>query len=139
MRVYDFISGRLFSELVCHHHLSQNAISQQSQTGTEVDTCKADSRNIEHTGGINHMADDRMKQDDSQRNMGTKGGQQDFGQQTPGRSGQGGQQGGQHSGGQQGGQQSGQQGGQKGARGLDDDEEFGTGQSGQQNRGGQNR
>ena len=88
------------------------------------------------------MADDRMKKDD-QRNMGTKD-EQDFGRQSPGRSGQAGQQGGQHSGGQQSGQQGGQQGGQfggqKGARTMDDDEEFGTGGTGGgQNRGGQNR
>jgi hypothetical protein len=84
-------------------------------------------------GGINQMADDRMKHDDEQRNMGTK--DQDFGRQSPGRSGQGGQQGGQHAGGQQGGQM----GSQKGGQNLDDDEEFDTGQSGGQNRGGQNR
>ena len=72
-------------------------------------------------GGINRMADDRMKHEDAQRNMGTKG-NQDFGQQSPGRSGQ-----------------SGQQGGQKGAQNLEDDEEFDTGKSGGQNRGGQNR
>ena len=77
------------------------------------------------------MADDRMKHDDAKRNMGTKD-DQDFGRQSPGRSGQGGQQGGQQAGGQQG--------GQKGARDLDDEEEFGTGKTGgQQNRGGQNR
>jgi len=76
------------------------------------------------------MADDKMKHDDAQRNMGTKG-NQDFGQQSPGRSGQSGQQGGQHAGGQQG--------GQKGAQNLEDDEEFDTGKSGGQNRGGQNR
>ena len=81
------------------------------------------------------MADDRMKNDDAQRNMGTKG-NQDFGQQSPGRGGQqSGQQGGQHAGGQQGGQQ----GGQKGAHNLEDDDEFDTGKSGGQNRGGQNR
>lgn len=80
------------------------------------------------------MADDRMKHDDAQRNMGTKD-DQEFGRQSPGRSGQGGQQGGQQTGGQQGGQF----GGQKGARDLDDDEEFNTGKSGEQNRGGQNR
>ena len=80
------------------------------------------------------MADDRMKHDDVQRNMGTKD-DQEFGRQSPGRSGQSGQQGGQQAGGQQGGQQ----GGQKGARNLDDDEEFGTGGSSSQNRGGQNR
>ena len=77
------------------------------------------------------MADDRMKHDDSQRNMGTKD-DQDFNRQSPGR---GGQQGGQQAGGQQGGQF----GGQKGARNLDDDDEFDTGKSGGQNRGGQNR
>jgi hypothetical protein len=84
-------------------------------------------------GGINRMADDRMKHDDAQRNMGTKG-DKDFGQQSPGRSGQPGQQGGQHAGGQQG-----QTGGQKGAQNLDDDDEFNTGKSSGQNRGGQNR
>jgi hypothetical protein len=86
-------------------------------------------------GGLNRMADDRMKHDDAQRNMGTKG-NQDFGQQSPGRSGQSGQQGGQHVGGQQGGSQ---QGSQKGAQNLDDDDEFDTGKSSGQNRGGQNR
>jgi hypothetical protein len=80
------------------------------------------------------MADDRMKKDDAQRNMGTKD-DQDMGRQSPGRSGQGGQQGGQQTGGQQGGQF----GGQKGGRDLDDDEEFGSGKTGGQNRGGQNR
>ena len=86
------------------------------------------------------MADDRMKQDDQQRNMGAGGQDKGFGQQgqqAPGRSGQG--QGGQQ-GGQQPGQQ-GQQGGQKG-KGMEDDDEFATGGQGQgggQNRGGQNR
>ena len=80
------------------------------------------------------MADDRMKQDDQQRNMGA-GGREDqgFGQQSPGRGGQGGgQQAGQH----------GQQGGQKGSQGMEDDDEFATGgqgQSGGMNRGGQKR
>ena len=73
------------------------------------------------------MADDRMKQDDQQKNM--AGGQdKGFGEQAPGR------------GGQQG--QHGQQGGQKGSQGMEDDDEFATGgqgQSGGQNRGGQNR
>jgi len=80
------------------------------------------------------MADDRMKDDDLQRNMGTKGEGQDFGkQQTPGRNPQddrstgAGQQGGQH----------------KEPRNMEDDEEFdgGTagGRTGGQNRGGQNR
>ena len=84
------------------------------------------------------MADDRMKHDDRQRNMGSKD-REDFGQQTPGRSGQGGQHGGQQTGSQQGGQF----GGQKGSRNLDDDNDMDTGggssKSGGQNRGGQNR
>ena len=78
------------------------------------------------------MADDRMKHDDQQRNMGSKD-REEFGKQTPGRSGQGGQ---------QGGQQAGQQGSQKESRNLDDDEDIDTGSSnkgGGQNRGGQNR
>lgn len=80
------------------------------------------------------MADDRMKHDDAQRKMGTKD-DQDFARQSPGRGGQVGQQGGQEPGSQQGGQF----GGQKGARNLDEDDEFDTGKSGGQNRGGQNR
>lgn len=88
------------------------------------------------------MADDRMKNDDLQRNMGGAGDkdQKNYGggQQSPGRSGQsqGGQQAGQHGGGQQGGQF----GGQKGTQNMeDDDEDFGSGSAGSQNRGGQNR
>ena len=64
------------------------------------------------------MADDRMKNDDAQRNMGTKD-DKDWNRQSPGRGGQGGQEGGQHT-------------GQKGGR-LDDEEEFNTGRSGGQN------
>lgn len=86
-----------------------------------------------------NMADNRMKDDEQQRNMGSGGRQdQNVGQQSPGRGGQGGQQGQQ---GQQAGQH-GQQGGQKGSQGMEDDDEFATGgqgQSGGQNRGGQNR
>jgi single-strand DNA-binding protein len=90
------------------------------------------------------MADDRMKKDDLQRNMGGAGDkdQKNYGggQQSPGRSGQsqgGGQQAGQHGGGQQSG---GQFGGQKGMRNVDDDEEdSGAGSAGSKNRGGQNR
>ena len=87
------------------------------------------------------MADDRMKNDDRQRNMGTGGREDkgfDPGQQSPGRNPQGGQQSGQQSGGQQGGQE-------KGNRNMEDDDEFGGGTSGQrggqggQGRGGQNR
>ena len=86
------------------------------------------------------MADDRMKNDDRQRNMGGGAKDQDYGQQAPGRAGQGGQ-GGQQGGGQKSG--GGQFGGQKGTQNMEDDEEdFGAGKSGQsgsQNRGGQNR
>jgi hypothetical protein len=81
------------------------------------------------------MADDRMKNDDAQRNMGNKD-DQDFARQSLGRGGQIGQ----RHGGEQSGSQSGRQfGGQKGAKNLDDDEEFDTGRSSGQNRGGQNR
>ena len=84
------------------------------------------------------MADDRMKNDDLQRDMRQGGGEgQDWGkggQQSPGRNPQGGQQG---QPGQQGGQY-GQQGGQqKDRKNIDDEEEFGGGQGGQQ--GGQGR
>ena len=82
------------------------------------------------------MADDRMK-NDPQKNMGAGEKDKDFGQQSPGRSGQQGQQAGQHGGGQQSG---GQFGGQKGTRNVDDDEEdSGAGKGGSQNRGAQNR
>jgi hypothetical protein len=63
-----------------------------------------------------NMADDRMKND--QRNMGA-GGQkdQDFGPQSPGRTGQsGGKQAGQH------GQSGGQFGGQKGSQNMEEDD-----------------
>jgi len=91
------------------------------------------------------MADDRMKNDDLQRNMGTSGKEgQDFGQQTPGRQGAGHESGGQHAGGQKGGGYGGSQ--QKNEpRNMEDDEEFGfgggtgTGKTGGMNRGGQNR
>jgi len=90
------------------------------------------------------MADDRMKNDDVQRNMGTSGKEgQDFGKQTPGRQGAGHEGGGQHTGGQKGaGQQGGYGGGQhKEPRNMEDEEEFGggTGKTGGMNRGGQNR
>ena len=86
------------------------------------------------------MADDRMKNDDLQRNMGTSGKEgQDFGKQTPGRQGAGHEGGGQYAGGQKGaGQKSGGQ--QNEPRNMEDDEEFGTtGKTGGMNRGGQNR
>jgi len=89
------------------------------------------------------MADDRMKNDDLQRNMGAGEKDKNIGQQSPGRGGQQGQPGqqgqqaGQHGGGQQSG---GQFGGQKGTRNMEDDEEdSGAGKAGTQNRGGQNR
>ena len=86
------------------------------------------------------MADDRMKNDDLNRNMGTGREDQDFGQgqQTPGRNPQGDQQ----QGGQFGQGQQGQQGGQRNKpMNEDDDENEFSGGSGQrgQSRGGQNR
>src|ERR1043165_2028637 len=77
------------------------------------------------------MADDRMKND--QRNMGA--GQQkdkDYGQQSPGKSGQHNQQAGQHAGGQQsGGQHSGVGGQKQGTRNMDEDEkDLGGGRAG---------
>ena len=84
------------------------------------------------------MADDRMKNDDLQRNMGTSGkeGQEGHGMHTPGHQ-QDGQQGGQNLGGQQG--YGGSQ--HKEPRNMEDDEEFGggtAGKTGGMNRGGQN-
>lgn len=78
------------------------------------------------------MADDRMKDDNLERNMGGtrgEGGDRDFdqGQQSPGRN---------PSSGQKGGQQSGQGGQQREPLGMDDDEDMDTGGAG--NRGGQN-
>ena len=85
------------------------------------------------------MADDKMKNDDLQRNMGGAGGDkdQDFGQQSPGRSGQ---QGGQQAGGQGGSQQKSNYGSGQNERDMEDDDVgAGNAQSGGQNRGGQNR
>ena len=84
------------------------------------------------------MADDRMKHDDLQRNMGGTGHDegQNLGQQSPGRSGQG-QQGGQNVGGYGGSQQ------KPNFENKDDmeDDDLGAGnaQTGGQGRGGQNR
>lgn len=79
------------------------------------------------------MADDRMKNDDRQRNMGGADKDKNLGQQSPGRAGHG-EQAGQHAGGQQSG------GGQKGTRNMEDDEDdFGAGKVGTQNRGDQKR
>lgn len=88
------------------------------------------------------MADDRMKNDE-QRNMGgTKGNEgQNFGQQSPGRSGQGQGQG-QEGGGKQAGGYGGSQQGNKGTNEFDmEDDDLGAGnaQTGGQGRGGQNR
>ena len=87
------------------------------------------------------MADDRMKNDDRQRNMGSGAKDQDYGQQqSPGRSGQGGQQGGQHAGGHGGGQQKSNYGsGQNESDMEDDDLGAGNAQKGGMGRGGQNR
>jgi hypothetical protein len=86
-------------------------------------------------GGIDNMADDRMKNDDLQRNMGGTRGEegQNVGQQSPGRSGQSNQ---------QGGQQAGSHGGAHQARDMEEDDDLGAGgagKTGTQNRGGQNR
>jgi hypothetical protein len=83
------------------------------------------------------MADDRMKHDDQKNMGGADKGQNYGGQKSPGRGAEGGKDAGQHAGGQQSG---GQVGGQKGTRNMEDDEDdFGAGQSGTQNRGTQNR
>ena len=79
------------------------------------------------------MADNKMN---DQRNMNAGDKDKNYGQQSPGRSGQH-EQAGQHAGGQQSG---GQFGGQKNSQNLnDDDEDIGAGRAGSQNRGGQNR
>jgi len=85
------------------------------------------------------MADDRMKNDDLQRNMGGAK-DQDYGQQSPGRSGQGGQQGGQQAGGHGGSQQKSNYGSGQNERDMEDDDlGAGNAQTGGQGRGGQNR
>lgn len=86
------------------------------------------------------MADDRMRNDDDlQRNMGgTK--DQDYSQQSPGRSGQGDKQGGQQAGGQGGNQQKSNYGSGQNERDMEDDDlGAGNAQTGGQGRGGQNR
>jgi len=79
------------------------------------------------------MADDRMKNDDREQNMGAGGSGEKHGQQSPGRS-------------KQDDEQFGQRGGGQGTTGhdMDDDEPSTqqggrTGQTGRQNQGGQNR
>ena len=84
------------------------------------------------------MADDRMKNDDLQRNMGGAK-DQDYGQESPGRSGQGGKQG-QQAGGHGGGQQKSNYGSGQNERDMEDDDlGAGNAQTGEQGRGGQNR
>jgi len=86
------------------------------------------------------MADDRMKNDDLQRNMGSGAKDQDYGQQSPGRSGQGGQQGGQQAGGHGGSQQKSNYGSGQNERDMEDDDlGAGNAQTGEKGRGGQNR
>jgi len=83
------------------------------------------------------MADDRMKNDDQQRNMGGGAKDQDYGQQSPGRSGQ---QGGQQAGGHGGSQQKSNYGSGQNERDMEDDDlGAGNAQTGGQGRGGQNR
>jgi hypothetical protein len=86
------------------------------------------------------MADDRMKNDDRQRNMGGTGHDKDqnLGQQSPGRTGQ---QGGQQAGGHGGSQQKSNYGSGQNERDMEDDD-LGAGnaqKTGGQGRGGQNR
>jgi hypothetical protein len=87
------------------------------------------------------MADDRMKnQNDEQRHMGGGAKDQDYGQQSPGRSGQSGQQGGQQAGGYGSSQQKSNYGGGQNERDMaDDDLGAGNAQTGGSGRGGQNR
>ena len=90
------------------------------------------------------MADDRMRNDDDlQRNMGGGAEDQDYGQESPGRTGQGGQggkQGGQQAGGYGGSQQKSNYGSGQNERDMEDDDlGAGNAQSGNMGRGGQNR
>jgi len=87
------------------------------------------------------MADDKMRNDDDlQRNMGSGAKDQDYGQESPGRTGQGGKQGGQHAGGYGGSQQKSNYGSGQNERDMEDDDlGAGNAQSGGQNRGGQKR
>ena len=91
--------------------------------------------------GGDNMADDRMKNDDLQKNMGGAGRDegQNLGQQSPGRS-EKGQQGGQHAGGYGGSQQESNVGSGQNKHDMEDDDlGAGNAQTGGQNRGGQNR
>ena len=83
------------------------------------------------------MADDRMRnEDDLQRNMGGGAKDQDYGQESPGRTGQGGKQGGQHTGGYGGSQQKSNYGSGQNERDMEDDD-LGAGNA--QKSGGQGR
>jgi hypothetical protein len=87
------------------------------------------------------MADDRMKDDELQRNMGGAGHDegQKGGQQSPGRSGQD-QQGGQYAGGSGSSQQKSNYGSGQNQNDMEDDDlGAGNAQTGGQGRGGQNR
>jgi hypothetical protein len=87
------------------------------------------------------MADDRMRNDDDlQRNMGGGAKDQDYGQQSPGRTGQSGQQGGQQAGDHGGSQQKSNFGSGQNKHDMEDDDlGAGRAQTGGQGRGGQNR
>jgi hypothetical protein len=83
------------------------------------------------------MADDRMKNDDLQRNMGGGAKDQDYGQQAPGRAGR---QGGQQAGGHGGSQQKSNYGSGQNERDMENDDlGAGNAKTGGQGRGGQNR
>ncbi len=79
------------------------------------------------------MADDRLRDDDQQRNMGSGAKDQDYGREAPGR-----QQGGQEAGGR-GGQQKSNYGSGQNERDMEDDDLGTDKQTGGQGRGGQNR
>ena len=86
------------------------------------------------------MADDRMRNDDDLQNMGGGAKDQDYGQQSPGRTGQGGKQGGQHAGGYGGSQQKSKFGSGQNERDMEDDDVgAANNQQGGMGRGGQNR
>ena len=86
------------------------------------------------------MADDRMRNDDDLQNMGGGAKDQDYGQQSPGRTGQGGKQGGQHAGGYGGSQQKSNYGSGQNERDTEDDDVgAANNQQGGMGRGGQNR
>ena len=91
-------------------------------------------------GGRQDMADDRMRNDDDLQNMGGGAKDQDYGQQSPGRTGQGGKQGGQHAGGYGGSQQQSNYGSGQNERDMEDDDVgAANNQQGGMGRGGQNR